>query len=108
MPRHPRNPSTVAASLVTIRLTPEEKQVLSDLVTQANLKMRKAGLPEVVCQGSFIRSLLERAGAEAGLITRGPDPLKPWAKSMRIQPARVSPKGLKKVVPIPKATHGGT
>ncbi len=94
MPRKPRSPEQVSSSLVAVRLTEKEKARLDSLVDAANRMLRFNGLPEAVSASSLLRSLIDRAAAEAGLISQDTvSPAKAWTKPIDLQVSRVSPKG---------------
>lgn len=94
MVRTPRSPDAVSARVITVRLTPAEKSRLDALVVTANAMLRKSGLPEAVCASSLIRSLIDRAHAEAEQSISGiASTAMAWSTPIELQAGRVSVKG---------------
>ena len=81
---------------MTIRLTPGERHKLDSLVKIANRMLRANGLPEAVSASALVRSLIDRAAAEAGLNQDSAESAAmPWSAPIDLQTSLVSPKGTK-------------
>ena len=92
--RKPFLPDQVSGNVITIRLTSGERQKLDTLVTIANRMLRASGLPEAVSASALVRTLIDRAAAEAGLNQDSTDPAAmPWSAPIDLQTSHVSPKG---------------
>ena len=99
MARPPKQTSEVASIQIAFRLTPGEKATLDSLVVCANKTMQLQGLPPVISAASLVRTLIQRAAQEAGLLPDGGQ--KPWEVSVTLQPSRKRPKGFTEPMPAP-------